>query len=49
MTDERYAGVMKTLETPKGDDLVGNDGRMLRRLRSYARRGPRGDGATLRG
>ena len=41
MTDERYAGVMKILETPKGDDLVTNDRRMLRRLRAYARAGPR--------
>ena len=29
---------MKVLETPKGDDLVTFDRKMLRRLRGYARR-----------
>jgi deoxyribonuclease-4 len=37
MRDPRFAGVMKILETPKGDDDVTQDRRMLRRLRSYAR------------
>lgn len=37
MTDARFAQVIKLLETPKGDDAVTNDRRMLRRLRSYAR------------
>jgi deoxyribonuclease-4 len=32
-----FAGIPKILETPKGDDLVTNDRRMLRRLRAYAR------------
>ncbi len=39
MRDRRHAGVMKILETPKGEDLVTNDRRMLRRLRAYARAG----------
>jgi deoxyribonuclease-4 len=37
MRDPRFAGIPKILETPKGDDLVTNDRRMLRRLRAYAR------------
>ena len=36
MTDERLARVPKLLETPKGDDMVTNDRRMLALLRSYA-------------
>ena len=36
MTDERFAAVPKVLETPKGDDMVTNDRRMLRKLRSFA-------------
>jgi deoxyribonuclease-4 len=39
MTDPRLAHVIKILETPKGDDQVKADRRMLRRLRSYARAG----------
>ena len=39
MRDERFARIPKILETPKGDDLVTNDRRMLRRLRAYARAG----------
>lgn len=39
MTDPRFTGVAKILETPKGDDMVTLDRKMLRRLRSYARRG----------
>jgi deoxyribonuclease-4 len=36
MTDPRFAQVIKILETPKGDDEVTADRRMLRRLRRYA-------------
>jgi len=32
-------GVIKIIETPKGDDPVRHDRRMLRRLRAYARNG----------
>jgi len=39
MTDERLARVPKVIETPKGDDTVTNDRRMLERLRSYAAMG----------
>ena len=38
MRDPRLASVIKIVETPKGDDPVRHDRRMLRRLRSYARR-----------
>ncbi|HVO35167.1 MAG TPA: deoxyribonuclease IV [Gemmatimonadales bacterium] len=41
MTDGRLTGVIKIIETPKGEDLVTNDRRMLRRLRAYARATPR--------
>jgi deoxyribonuclease-4 len=37
MTDPRLARVPKILETPKGDDGVAADRKMLRRLRHYAR------------
>jgi deoxyribonuclease IV len=37
MTDPRLARVPKILETPKGDDGVTADRKMLRRLRRYAR------------
>lgn len=37
MTDPRFARVPKILETPKGDDMVTNDRKMLARLRRYAR------------
>jgi deoxyribonuclease-4 len=37
MTDPRLAPVIKILETPKGDDGVTADRKMLRRLRRYAR------------
>lgn len=40
MTDPRFAGATKLLETPKGDDLVTNDRNMLRRLRAFARPKP---------
>jgi len=36
MTDPRFAGIPKLLETPKGDDEVTNDRTMLARLRGYA-------------
>jgi deoxyribonuclease-4 len=39
MTDPRLAHVTKILETPKGDDGVTADRKMLRRLRYYARAG----------
>lgn len=35
MTDERFLGVSKLLETPKGDDMVTFDRQNLARLRSY--------------
>lgn len=44
MRDPRFRSVMKILETPKGDDLVTRDRRMLRRLRAYARGGRPGAG-----
>jgi deoxyribonuclease-4 len=37
MRDPRFRQLPKLLETPKGDDEVTNDRRMLRRLRAYAR------------
>jgi len=37
MTDRRFAHVARIIETPKGDDPVTQDRRMLRRLRAYAR------------
>ena len=37
MRDPRFGQVIKILETPKGDDEVTNDRKMLRRLRGYAR------------
>ena len=40
MREPRFAAVMKILETPKGDDEVTQDRRMLRRLRAYARLRP---------
>jgi deoxyribonuclease-4 len=36
MTDPRFATIPKLLETPKGDDEVSNDRRMLAMLRSFA-------------
>lgn len=41
MRDPRFRDVIKVLETPKGDDMITNDRRMLRRLRAYARSGAR--------
>jgi len=38
MRDPRLVAVVKIVETPKGDDPVRHDRRMLRRLRAYARR-----------
>jgi deoxyribonuclease-4 len=37
MREPRFRHVIKILETPKGDDMVTNDRRMLHRLRGYAR------------
>jgi endonuclease IV len=39
MADPRFRNIPKILETPKGDDVVKTDRRMLRRLRAYARAG----------
>jgi hypothetical protein len=36
MRDRRFDSVIKIIETPKGDDPVRHDRRMLRRLRAYA-------------
>jgi deoxyribonuclease-4 len=41
MRDPRFAGVPKLIETPKGDDEITLDRRMLRRLRAYGRVRPR--------
>ncbi len=41
MTDPRLGHTIKILETPKGDDMVTLDRKMLRRLRAYARGGKR--------
>ena len=46
MRDPRLAAVIKIIETPKGDDPVRHDRRMLRRLRAYAR-GGRSNGSLL--
>lgn len=40
MRDRRFRHVIKIIETPKGDDPVRTDRRMLRRLRAYARSRP---------
>ncbi|MEO7986859.1 MAG: deoxyribonuclease IV [Gemmatimonadales bacterium] len=37
MRDPRFARIPKVLETPKGEDGVTEDRRMMRRLRAYAR------------
>jgi deoxyribonuclease-4 len=37
MRDPRFRSVMKVIETPKGDDAITFDRRMLRRLRAYGR------------
>jgi len=37
MRNPDFAKVIKIIETPKGDDAVRHDRRMLRRLRAYAR------------
>lgn len=37
MTDARFSHVARIIETPKGDDEVTLDRKMLRRLRAYAR------------
>src|SRR6185437_8797899 len=39
MRDPRFRGIPKLLETPKGDDGVTCDRKVLRRLRHYARGG----------
>ena len=35
MRDPRLAKIPKVLETPKGDDMVTNDRRMLKMLRGF--------------
>jgi deoxyribonuclease-4 len=42
MTDPRLDHVVRIIETPKGEDMVTNDRRMLRRLRAFARARGRG-------
>jgi hypothetical protein len=37
MRDPRFQQVIKIIETPKGDDPIFYDRRMLGRLRAYAR------------
>lgn len=39
MKDERFSGILKIIETPKLDNQVETDRKMLRRLKSYSRRG----------
>jgi deoxyribonuclease-4 len=39
MRDQRLANIPKVLETPKGDDMVTNDRRMLKMLRGFAGKG----------
>jgi len=46
MRDPRFRRVIKIIETPKGDEPVRHDRRMLRRLRAYAR-GPRPGTPTM--
>jgi deoxyribonuclease-4 len=48
MTDPRLAGMIKILETPKGDHPEAMDRKMLRRLRSYARAPGRASVASAR-
>ena len=48
MRDPRFRSIPKIIETPKGQDLVTNDRRMLRRLRAYGRLGARGEGLGAR-
>ena len=45
MRDPRLARVVKIIETPKRDDPLRHDRRMLRRLRAYARGNPRPAGS----
>jgi deoxyribonuclease IV len=40
MRDPRLANIPKVLETPKGDDMVTNDRRMLQMLRGFTTTGP---------
>ena len=35
MQDDRFRGIIKVIETPKGDDPVATDRRMVGRLRGY--------------
>lgn len=45
MTDPRFQRVIRIIETPKGEDEVTLDRKMLRRLRGYAK--PRGSGRSV--
>jgi len=47
MSDPRFRDVPKIIETPKGDDVVKSDRRMLRRLRAYARAGEKVSGKRV--
>ncbi len=47
MTDPRFARLIRIIETPKGEDEVTMDRKMLRRLRAYAR-GPARRGSVAR-
>jgi deoxyribonuclease-4 len=38
MRDDRLASIPKVLETPKGEDMVSNDRKMLKLLRGFARK-----------
>jgi len=49
MRDPRFVPVIKIIETPKGDDPVRQDRRMLRRLRAYGRAGRAGRAAPHNG
>jgi len=49
MRDARLAHVIKIIETPKKDDPVKHDRRMLRRLRAYARGSTRPAGTVRKG
>jgi deoxyribonuclease-4 len=46
LTDPRFAGVPKVIETPKGDDPVAADQKNLARLRAYRADSPRGVAAA---
>jgi len=47
MREARFANVIKIIETPKRDDPVRHDRRMLRRLRGFVRRDPNSGGEVV--